>query len=201
MGQPPVQVMLVRHGETEANLSGKLQGRIDVPLSATGYERTVELRPHVSAFQPDLVLSSPLSRATSSVAALDLALDRTDERLSQGSLGEWEGRDADELRAAFPDEYRAWRDGNHTPPGGESLADFEARVVEVLIELADGDADRIVVVTHGGVIRAALAGLVGITAEQLAEHRHSAFSIIERKAGRWRLVEFNVRPVSEEGGE
>lgn len=155
---------LVRHGETDWNVVGRLQGRRDVQLNALGRIQAGRVGRvlHQLAGTPDALayVSSPLSRAVETMRILRTSLDlpasdfATDARLAELSFGQWEGQTWPELRRRDHDAVRR-RDldpWNFTPPGGESYSTLCERVTAACAAIPD-DA---VIVTHGGVIRALL---------------------------------------------
>jgi probable phosphoglycerate mutase len=167
---------LVRHGETDWNAEGRLQGQRDVPLNALGLVQADEAGRRLAALAPDLAaldwVVSPLSRArvtaerARAAAGLEPTRYRTDARLKELSFGQWEGLTWRELRLRDPRAAAArTRDKwGYVPPGGESYAMLTQRVAPVLAELT-GDADA-VLVSHGGVARAIIAQLKLVPREQ-----------------------------------
>lgn len=155
---------LVRHGETDWNVVGRLQGRRDVPLNALGRIQAGRVGRvlHQLAGPPDLLayVSSPLSRAVETMRILRTSLDlpaadfNTDPRLAEISFGQWEGQTWPEIRRRDHDgvKRRDLDPWNFAPPGGESYRTLCDRVNAACAEL-EGEA---VIVTHGGVIRALL---------------------------------------------
>ncbi len=153
-------IYLVRHGETDWNLARRIQGSTDIPLNNTGRlqaERTGRLLARRSW---DGMASSPLSRAfeTGRIIADAVGIDPSRihvlDALAERRYGEAEGLDDRELLRLFP--------GDTAVPGRERREDVAARVIPALVELAQrheqerdasaGDA-RLIVTTHGGVIR------------------------------------------------
>ena len=149
---------LVRHGQTAANASGRLQGRADPPLSALGRRQAAALR---SIVPPGArVVSSPLARARETAAALSDAVT-VDDRWIELDYGRFDGLPVADVPTAT---WRAWRsDPGFVPPGGESLATLGVRVREACAELTDevGHAD-VVVVSHVSPIKAAVAWALGV---------------------------------------
>jgi len=176
--KPPL-LYYVRHGETDWNVEGRLQGRHDTDLNAVGRQQAQAcagiLRGLCArdgrAMTDYAYVSSPLRRARETMeimrAALGLDRDayRVDPRLREIEFGEWEGMTLAEVRAReAPALARRERDKwGFTPPGGESYADVSARVREWHASLA-GDA---VVVAHGGTARA-LIEVLGIASPETA---------------------------------
>ncbi|TBN55302.1 histidine phosphatase family protein [Hansschlegelia quercus] len=172
-------LILVRHGETDWNVEGRLQGRRDVPLNPRGRDQARAVGRLLAGAVPDLskrpFFVSPLTRATDTArllreaAGLDPDLFVTEERLAELGFGAWEGSTMREIREREPAEARR-RDAarwTHRPPGGESYEDVESRLATFFAAL-----DRpSVIVAHGGVIRAALA-LLGAGARETLPGLH-----------------------------
>ena len=126
----PTRLFLVRHGQTDWNLAGRLQGQTDIPLNDTGRRQAEEARQRLSGVQFDAVYSSPLSRAVETailVSGWPADRVRTDERIKEIAFGDWEGKAprtlGDDFAPFFADPAR------FVPaPGGESLPTLMARV-------------------------------------------------------------------------
>ena len=149
-------IAFVRHGQTELNRDGRLQGRLDAALSAAGCEQAAALGRHFTAEPVVRVFSSSLLRAQATAAAIaaphGLAVE-TDDRLIELDYGAWDGMPIAEVPAA---EWARWRgDPEFAPPGGERLADVTARVATFLADRA-GDEQLMVAVSHVSPIKAAV---------------------------------------------
>jgi broad specificity phosphatase PhoE len=145
----PLQLVLVRHGQTEWSRDGRHTGHTDVPLTDEGVrqgERVGELlRRHVF----ERVLSSPLSRAleTCRLAGLGDAVE-TRHELREWDYGEYEGKTTPQIHEDDPD-WVLWRDGC---PGGELPVEVGARADRLLAELA-GQRGEVAVFGHGHMLR------------------------------------------------
>ncbi len=152
-------IYLLRHGETVWNRAGRFQGHGDAPLTATGAAQARAMgerlgREGVAALQPRLI-SSPLYRAWQSavLVAEALSLDphaiELEPRLMEVGFGEWEGLTREEIKARAHPEWRARKADvwHHVPPGGESLAQLEARAEDWLG--AHRDSEPLIVLSHG----------------------------------------------------
>lgn len=160
-----MRLVMARHGETEWNTVRRLQGQADAPLSARGQEQAAALAPMFrNGLAPDDVVASDLPRARQSAAIMGFAGARLDPRFREIDVGAWSGRMIAEIQAEDMDAWRSWRAGCHTPPGGESWAVFKQRVLAGISDLAAAGAATVLVVAHGGVIRAACEALVGLSA-------------------------------------
>jgi len=158
MNAEQTTLLLIRHGETAWNAEHRIQGRLDVPLSTTGMWQTGRLAQRLAGEAIDAIVSSDLARAWMTGAPLADARGLTmvpEPRLRERVFGIFEGKTLDEIAAEHPDELAAWRarDVNWRVPGGESGAEFIARVLEALHEIVQAQRGRTVaVVTHGGVL-------------------------------------------------
>ena len=151
---------VIRHGPTEWNAIGRVQGRTDVPLSPRGMEevRRWVLPPEVEGFS---WVSSPLVRTLETARILGGGVKR-DARLIEMDWADWEGASLTALRAELGDLMRAWeaKGLDFRAPGGESPRDVQARIAPFLAEIA-GRGEATVAVTHKGVIRALYALATG----------------------------------------
>lgn len=163
-----VRLRLLRHGETDWNAEGRIQGHLDVPLNRRGIEQAKRVAEQLSGSGARLVLSSDLRRAaqTARIIADRLGIPvRLDPELRERNLGVLQGKTAADLGG--PDGGQAFvsrmvNDPTARPQGGESLEEFRARVAARINDLVRRPpADDIVVVSHGGAIRAALIALIG----------------------------------------
>jgi probable phosphoglycerate mutase len=166
---------LVRHGETDWNAQGRLQGWRDIPLNDRGRGQAAEAAERIRALVPDparlAYVTSPLSRARETMEILrrTLGLDasgyRADERLKEIAFGAWEGLTWKEIRRADPGgagarERDRW---GFRPPRGESYPDATARIAPALDDL---EADA-VLVCHGGTTRVIVAHLCDVAPERV----------------------------------
>jgi broad specificity phosphatase PhoE len=159
---------LVRHGETDWNAEGRIQGHLDVPLNARGIEQARRVAAELAGSGAELVLSSDLSRAaqTAAIVAERLGVPLgLDAALRERNLGALQGKTAADLGGADGGQAfvsRMVNDPSARPEGGESLEEFRARVGRRVTELvARPPAADLVLVSHGGAIRAALLALLG----------------------------------------
>src|SRR5947199_1432536 len=148
-----MQIVLVRHGETEWSLSGQHTSRTDLPLIDAGVERARAIGPVLAGWDFSLVLTSPLRRARETCELAGFG-DRAQvlEDLREWDYGEYEGLTTPQIREQRPGWY-LWRDGC---PGGESADDVGRRVDRVIAEALEAPGD-VALVAHGHVLRA-LAG-------------------------------------------
>jgi alpha-ribazole phosphatase len=150
-------LILVRHGLTDWNVERRYQGRLDIPLNATGRQQARTLRVRLKNTPFDSVYSSPLRRAfeTAQIIAPDKPI-RRDARLAEIDHGDWQGKTQQEIEAEWPHQWDAWNSDpdSFTPPGGETIADVQLRIKEFLAEM---EGQAILCVSHGVVIQAFLS--------------------------------------------
>lgn len=155
-------LILVRHGQTAANASGLLLGRLDVELDERGREQAARLAAVVG--RPGVrVVSSPLRRARDTAAAIAASAGTTvevDERWVEIDYGSHDGTPLSEVPAQL---WARWReDPDFAPEGGESLAAVGRRVAAACEALAPGAAaGDVVVVSHVSPIKAAVVWALG----------------------------------------
>ncbi len=168
-------ILLVRHPETEANVSGRLVGRGDSVYTRDGQRQLIRAARKVADFKPETIWSSPLERTK----RLALAAGRKaglapvfDERLLELDFGQAEGLSFDEIaQAGLTFNYQS-RD-EPVAPGGESRGQIEARTAAFCAE-AIRLGGRQAIVTHGGVVRAGLVHLLGLESTDIwAFHIHN----------------------------
>ena len=165
----PLRLYLVRHGQVAANREYRYIGRRDDRLTELGRRQAEGLGQVLSTVGAQRLLSSPRRRALETaepVGRLSGLEAEVDERLREQAYGEWEGLTRDEVRALGSDHgellERFHQDSEVKAPGGESVADVQARVeslVEELYQRARGGAPRsgsVVLVSHVGPIKALL---------------------------------------------
>ncbi len=160
--------LFIRHGETDWNHEGRMQGRTDTPLNALGREQAERLASRLVQEPPiDELYCSPLARAFETAAIIGQALGlepRTDVRLVERSAGQLEGLTLADIEREYPAVFRAWRDDKSRPslPGAEEQQAFQSRVVLFLQMLTTRPVGRIAVVTHGGTLSMVFATLMGL---------------------------------------
>jgi probable phosphoglycerate mutase len=152
------RVAFLRHGPTDWNLAGRLQGRTDLPLSAEAHRTLPGLR-LPEALAGAVWHASPLARARETARLLGAAEVRVDARLIEMDFGRYEGQTLAELRRAHGAEMarNEARGLDFLPPDGESPRQVQARIRPWLRELAAAAGGLHVAVSHKGVLRAIMA--------------------------------------------
>ena len=155
---PLTHVVMVRHGETEWNRDGRVQGMQDSRLSERGLAQAEAVARVLAGESVDLIYSSDLGRTRQTAAAIARATGievRLDARLRERCYGVLEARTWTEIEREHPQAFQRLnaRDPHYAPAGGESPIVFRERVVQVFDEIAQAHLGaRIVVVSHGGVV-------------------------------------------------
>ena len=194
---------MLRHGRTVENAAGRIQGQSDTHLDYLGHSQAMVIAPVVAAARPAAIVTSDLSRAVDTAAPLAALLGltpTTDPRLRELDLGTWQGLTQAEAAVAHPEEAAAWRAGEDVARGGgESYRDAGVRGAAAItdaLEALDPGA-TLVVVTHGGTARGAMAVLLEQDPADwwryapLGNCRWSL--LVERRLG-WRLEHHNAGP-------
>ncbi len=177
-------LLLIRHAQSVWNAEGRWQGWADPPLSAGGEQQTRLSAARLRAEPPfDTVVSSDLARARRTAQLMAEVLEIAGPQwiepgLREYNVGEWSGRTLQQIESRWPgDPARFAADAQFAPPGGESRTHFDTRVVaagrKVAAQAAAGELGRILVVAHGGVVRALAraAGQVEYRVGHLAGYR------------------------------
>ena len=162
------KIYLIRHGETEWNKIGKLQGSSDIQLLPEGIKQAHMLADHAPFHAVDAIYSSDLSRAvmTAEILAEKFNLPVIKERgLRETSFGDWEGRFLSDLAKENPKgfEYFFTKPDKVQPPNGETFLQSQARIMNALDEIiADNEGRNIIVVSHGAAIRLIICAALDI---------------------------------------
>ncbi len=191
-----MRLFLIRHGRQSSPLCN-----VDVDLSEAGKEQTVLLAQRFTGMAPDRIYTSGLLRARQTA---ELLFGRTAEflvreELNEISFGELTGKADAENAVTFCEYFAAKerKESNLRLPGGESPAEVYARAVKVVEEAVLSGVETVVFVTHGGVIRSLVAGLLGLGAEQMLriadglEHTSITELSYSRTAGCFSLERLN----------
>jgi broad specificity phosphatase PhoE len=165
-----VRLFLVRHAEALANPDLRYLGSRDDPLTELGQWQATQLAQAFAALRLAAVYTSPLRRALETAIPLASAHHLSpiaDPRLVEASMGTWEGLRRAEILGRSPEDavhHQRWEaDPSCSPPGGESFADAQARVIACVHELAERHTGAsVVVVSHVGPIKALLCAALDV---------------------------------------
>jgi broad specificity phosphatase PhoE len=171
--EPSTTLILVRHGETEANVQQRWYGAMDAPLTERGRRQVAATAAAMVELNQDLPIDvfyvSPLPRARATAGAIADAIElqpQIDEGLREFDLGDWEGRTFEDLHAS-EDLWGHWdADPTFAPPNGESPASFSQRVERAVQSLVNRHPGQtILIVSHGGLIGNLLTRWLGDSPE------------------------------------
>ncbi len=176
-----MRILLARHGETAWNVEGRHQGQgFDIPLSEVGRRQAEALGGRLRGLPLVRAVASPLLRArqTAETALGDrAAMLRLDPAFMEIAHGEWEGKLASEIREAYPEIQRAWREAPHTVtlPGGESFQRVLDRAWPAFCAACEGlgEEETLLLVTHDGVCRVLLCRILGLPLERVWAFRQA----------------------------
>jgi glucosyl-3-phosphoglycerate phosphatase len=213
---------LWRHGETAWNAERRFQGQTDIELNETGKQQAERAARLLAALKPAMIVSSDLSRAASTAAALARRTGLTvtyDKDLRERHGGSWEGLSDTEIRTRYPQEHARW-----VPPDGEDSSVVADRVFAGLNRAADAlralqgpsedqgpvagfsnaelavPAGLGVVVSHGAALRLGMARLLGLPEDLygvLGPLSNCAWCVVGTSRGRWRVLEYNAGTLPE----
>lgn len=195
------RIVLWRHGRTAWNAAQRFQGQTDIPLDDVGMEQARMAAQFLQHLQPDRIIASDLQRASVTAQMLaDLVelevMAHTD--LRETFAGTWEGLVRAELQRDHGEDFQRWAWDSHARPGGgESRVEVAERMVRTILRELDEvpEGGTLIVATHGGAARAAIASLLGLPADHwscLGVLSNCAWSVLREDAAGWRLQEYNA---------
>jgi broad specificity phosphatase PhoE len=182
---------ILRHGQTDWNIDFRLQGVTDIPLNETGIAQARDAAEVIDPNEWDLILTSPLSRARATaeiVAEVNgFAEALIEPLLLERSFGEAEGMTHEEWRAKYAD--------TNVVPGGESLADLEARANLLLETLANKyRGQKVLAVSHGALIRILLRIVsIGEFPRDGERLGNASMSVFVHDESGWRIERYEPR--------
>ena len=192
------ELAVVRHGQTEFNRLGLYQGHADSPLTATGQAQALRLAPRLRSLDCSATVHcSDLGRARRTA---DLLVDgrsrvRENPALRERCYGVFEGLSRADIAQRYPDARITSGATNpeYTPPGAETQGEFEARVVAAFDRIASEHVgERVLVVTHGGVVTAFARYVLGVpdTAPRRFDIGNASLSLFYRDDERGWMTRF-----------
>jgi broad specificity phosphatase PhoE len=159
-------ILLARHGQSDWNQERRWQGHADRPLTDKGRAQAHALADRLADTELEAVYSSDLRRArdTAEIVARTKGLElRALEDLREVDVGSWSGLTRSEAEARFPEAFALWTAGGEGWDDGETYEQLSERVVRAIHSIAAAHPDgRVLVVAHGGSIRAVHAAALGV---------------------------------------
>ncbi|CAN5278909.1 histidine phosphatase family protein [soil metagenome] len=202
MIEPNPPLYFIRHGETDWNLEGRIQGQIDIPLNEIGHQQAVSLsrglKAHLGQTKVDRYVVSPLTRARQTMGHVCREFDHPEEKVEvtpsmlELSFGIWEGRFFKELKTnpAYPRDLKdrfGWR-----PRDGESYADGIERVRQWIGRI-DGPT---VIVAHGAIGRCLIGLVSDLSPDQMIKAPTPQGCFCRLKDGRIDWFDSNGSPLA-----
>ena len=162
------EIIIIRHGETEWNKTGRFQGHSDVPLSAEGRAQAAMLGENLAVDHVDMIYASDLTRAMETAAPLAQRFGLeviSDPQLRELNFGAWEGRNFNDVNAENPNAMKNFYTDPERAniPESEPFPEFQRRIAGRVREIvAQERGKRIVIVSHGASIRILLADILSM---------------------------------------
>ncbi len=183
------KLYLLRHGQSEWNILGKIQGQVDTVLTEKGIEQAQKAAQRLIGEQIDMIYSSDLKRAcdTAKIVGKELDLDVTQLcSIREINFGVWQGLDLDTIKRDHEDNYKLWRTEPHNLrlEGGESIQVVQDRAIKDVKRLVAENPDKnILLVSHGTTIKTLIVGLLDIDISKYNKMTigNTGLSIIEFK--------------------
>ena len=198
---------LLRHGESLSNAENRWTGQGDVDLSPLGYAQAERAADFLVTQQIDVIYSSDLSRAynTALPTAKRLGLSITADRdLRELYAGKWEGMTHPDILRQYPVEYESWKQQvpGARPVGGESFSEAAQRMNAAVRRIAEAhDGQRVLIASHGGVIRTVLCQALAMDITEIQSVRtptNASTSILTYESGRLTLAQQSIHFYLEE---
>ena len=160
------KLLVVRHGRTGYNATNRIQGQLDTALDEVGRAQALVAAEELARLAPDVIVSSDLSRAADTAAALAAQTGlpvRLDPRLRERSFGQWQGLMGTEVAARHPAQYARWQAGVAIEGCEvEELDDLAKRASTAFQEAADlAPGGTVAVFCHGGTAKYGIVALLG----------------------------------------
>ena len=210
-----MKIYLVRHGETDWNLSGKAQGQSDIPLNSTGESQALSISQYFSNIKIESIYSSSVQRALKTATIISLNHNQEpiiNDKFLEIDFGALDGTPLNEMKSRFPEFFNEWISDPTTavfPESKETLNLLQSRTWEGVSELVKKhqDTDNILIVSHAFAIYSILCRALDMPLRNYGRLRlmPGTISILEAKnnpgAGfintKWTLTKLNSAPSKE----
>jgi broad specificity phosphatase PhoE len=195
------RLLVVRHGQTEWNIAGRIQGSTDIDLDATGRAQVLEAAPELAAYEPARIITSDLRRAVDTArpvaerTGIEIELDK---RLRERAYGPWEGLTQQEIAEQYPEDHRRWRSQEPLQhPEIETWGELHRRTSEAVRDIVESEVEgTAIVVCHGGSARQLIGGILGweeTPTSSLSGMDNAHWAELRRmRSGKWRLFGYNL---------
>jgi len=162
------EIFLIRHGETVWNTKKLIQGQLDSPLTDNGIRQSNLLSKRIKKINPDIIYTSDLKRAIDTANIINQHINKDVIEISgvrERHWGVFQGADWPKVKKFFPTQYKYYKNDskNYMIPNGESYNQVAKRTMDSLSDIIKNhENQKIVVVTHGGVISPLIRNLLSI---------------------------------------
>jgi len=195
------EIILVRHGETDWNVTEVFRGRIDVALNEAGVKQAELLAKYLSGIKIEAICASPLKRALRTAEIIDgyygLGVNIV-PGLIDFDYGEWQGLSHQEVKGRYSELYAAWI--NHPEgvkmPGGESLDNVRERAMAVVNDIINTYAGTVVLVSHRVVNKVLICALLGLYNASFWNIRQDTGGITSFTCEKGRFILINHNDIS-----
>lgn len=190
----PIKLFLLRHGRVDTE--GRYIGSTDLPLLPEGREELAAIGPFLRRQNFAAILCSPLLRCRQSLEVLNLGVQtEICDYLREIDFGAWEGMTFAEIvhrDALLVEQWAAWSEDFRFPEG-ESIGAFLRRINAVRQRIAEQSAKRLLIISHGGVIRQLICSFLGLGPEKhlVFDIRPGLCSVIDLHAAGGVLIGLN----------
>lgn len=193
------RIILVRHGETDWNATGRIQGHNDTPLNAVGRRQARQVAQRLACESVRGLYASDLVRAfeTATIIGERLGLTVvTSPQLRERHYGAWEGLTAAEIQERYLEQYAQWRtrSTDFAPPQGETISQLLTRaLIELQIIARRHPREMVVVVTHGGLCYVLISHILGSVDGDRREFSfgNASMHTLEVSGDRWSVISMN----------
>lgn len=202
---PATNIYIIRHGESEWNAVSRWQGAADPPLSDRGKEQAIYLAEHFPDLPVTRVFSSDQVRAHDTAKPLATRFNQSIELepdLREIDVGSWSGFTRAEIAEREPGALDSYFQGKKGWQGGETYEQHEARAADMARKLDEVDDEHVIVMSHGGTIRALVLALLDFDKYhrwRLAGIDHTTITHIALGRFGYQLHSYGVKPIV--GGE
>jgi alpha-ribazole phosphatase len=193
-----MNLILIRHGQTIANLNSQYQGWLDQPLTPLGIKQAKSLALYLeNTYQIDAVISSPLKRAiqTAQIITDQYNLDSLiiNNNLKEINFGKWEGLTYDEIALNYPISKWLENPASIDIDEGEKWIDFNSRITMAFKEISSLDYKSVAIVSHAGTIRSFLSTLLKLKGLEMFKFNleNGSFSEVKTINGKFEVVLVN----------
>ena len=185
-----MKLYFIRHGETDWNLLGKIQGSHDIPLNETGLRQAEELSRRLieQGYRFTKIYTSQQQRAfkTAEILSQYVNMEVTPVKgLEEVNLGDWEGLSWSEVKLKFPEEYNAWYHNRRyaRAPRGESYQDLLDRLLPAIHTILQTNSDHVAIVTHGAVVMSLQCYLTDTPFQEMKKFAPENTAVVEIDSG------------------